>query len=377
MGVCVKDKNTKLTVEEALDIIRRGGMIIMTDDEDRENEGDLVCAARHAGPEAVNFMASRGKGLLCCTLEKELCERAGLVLMDTNGGPESLLGTNFCISVDAIKGCTTGVSASDRSITIKRLAAADCRPGDFARPGHLFPIMEAEGGLAARQGHTEATVELCRQAGLEGAALICEILDDDGTMARWDRLNEMARDWDMGILTIADLVEWLDRKKDQADQILTSESLPVRLPTERGQFEMEFLDTHEGDSTTGGDHISLIRLKDYPDSAEHPEGPLVRIHSECLTGDLFASSRCDCGKQLAESQRLIEEEGEGYLIYLRQEGRGIGLRAKTEAYRLQDKGLDTLEANLELGYEADSRSYKTAAAYLKKKGAEPHQASYQ
>ena len=194
-----------------------------------------------------------------------------------------------------------------------------------------FPLWEAPGGLAARQGHTEATVELARQAGLEGAAVICEIMDDDGTMARWDRLNEMAREWDMGILTIADLMAWLDVQKEQADQVPQKALRPVRLPTGRGQFEMEFLKPLEDDVTTGGDHISLIRHPDFPGRPEHPEGPLVRIHSECLTGDLFASSRCDCGQQLAESQRLIEEEGEGYLIYLRQEGRGIGLRAKAAA----------------------------------------------
>ena len=356
-------KKTRLTVEEAIEIIGSGGMIIMTDDEDRENEGDLVGAARFADPGMINFMASHAKGLICCAIEKKLCERAGLVPLDSNDGPDAIHGTKFCTPIDAIKGCETGISAYDRSTTLKRLVAADCHPDDFARPGHMFPCMEADGGLKVRQGHTEATVELCRQAGLEGAAAICEIMDNDGTMARWDRLNEMAAEWELGILTIEDLMLWLEKKKKEVESL---QDIPVRLPTERGEFHMEFLTPREGEHSTGGDHICLVRKSDFFET--HPEGPLVRIHSECLTGDLFASSRCDCGKQLSVSQQMIEEEGEGYLIYLRQEGRGIGLRAKAAAYHLQDAGLDTLDANLKLGYEADIRSYRSAAVYLKAKG---------
>ncbi|WP_168203509.1 GTP cyclohydrolase II [Oceanispirochaeta crateris] len=350
----------RLTVEQAIKIIAAGGMIIMTDDEDRENEGDLVCAARFADPNLVNFMASKAKGLICCALEKSLCKRAGLIPLDTNDGPGALHNTKFCTPVDAIEGCTTGISAFDRSTTLKRLASLDCQPGDFARPGHLLPIMEAEGGLDSRQGHTEATVELCRQAGLEGAAVICEIMDDDGRMARWDTLLEMAAEWDLGILTIEDLISW---KEKQHPEISLE---PVRLPTERGRFYMEFLNPAKGDKSTGGEHICLVCQN--KSASSHPDGPLVRIHSECLTGDLFASSRCDCGRQLALSQELISRESEGYLIYLRQEGRGIGIKAKAAAYHLQDAGLDTLDANLKLGFKVDSRSYKTAANYLKEKG---------
>ena len=354
-------KSDMLKVEEAIRIIAGGGMIIMTDDENRENEGDLVGALRYAEPEMVNFMASRAKGLICCALEESLCRRAGLVPLETNAGPDAIHGTKFCTPIDAIKGCSTGISAFDRSVTLKRLVAEDCKPGDFARPGHMFPCMEAEGGLKARQGHTEATVELCRQAGLEGAAVICEIMDDDGSMARWDTLNEMAREWGLGILTIADLMAWLERKEQ-------AETAPVRLPTEEGLFHMEFLVQAEEDSSTGGDHICLVRKSGDADSVSHPDGPLVRIHSECLTGDLFGSLRCDCGRQLEVSRNMIAREHEGYLIYLRQEGRGIGLRAKAAAYHLQDNGLDTLEANIHLGYKGDLRSYKTAAAYLNEKG---------
>ncbi len=354
-------KTVKLAVEEALKIIARGGMIIMTDDEERENEGDLVGALRFAEPEMINFMASRAKGLVCCALEKRICHRAGLVPLDGNDGPDAIHGTKFCTPIDAIEGCTTGISAYDRSITLKRLVSEDCRPEDFARPGHMFPCMEADGGLKARQGHTEATVELCRQAGLEGAAVICEIMDDDGTMARWDRLNEMARDWGLGILTIADLMSWLEKKEQQ--QI--PEPLAVRLPTGAGAFKMEFPEPSEEDASTGGDHICLVRDTG---AEEHPQGPLVRIHSECLTGDLFGSLRCDCGNQLAVAQEMIAREEKGFLIYLRQEGRGIGLRAKAAAYHLQDQGMDTLEANLHLGYEGDCRNYRTAARYLKEKG---------
>jgi 3,4-dihydroxy 2-butanone 4-phosphate synthase / GTP cyclohydrolase II len=357
MGVLMK--NRTINVEEALERIASGKMIIMTDDENRENEGDLVGAARFAEPEMVNFMAGRGKGLICCALEKELCRRAGLIPLEKKKTPETGDSTNFCPSVDLIKGCTTGISASDRSATIKRLASPKCCQEDFSSPGHMFPLEEAEGGLNKRLGHTEASVELCRQAGLEGAAVICEIMDDDGTMARWDRLTELATQWDMGILTISDFNKWLSARNSLE---------PVRLPTHLGQFVLDFPEQAVEEESTGGEPVCLVRLPDHPSHQPHPDGPLVRIHSECLTGDLFGSSRCDCGEQLKEAQRLIEKSEEGYLIYLRQEGRGIGLKPKAFAYHLQDRGLDTVEANLHLGYRSDSRSYKTAARYLLKKG---------
>ncbi|MDC7224068.1 MAG: GTP cyclohydrolase II [Spirochaetales bacterium] len=355
-------KNRKITTEKALAIIASGGMIIMTDEENRENEGDLVGAARFADPAMVNFMATHGRGLICCALEEELCRRAGLEPLD-KGTSHGLHETNFCTPVDLIAGCTTGISAADRSATLKRLVSPQCQPKDFARPGHIFTLREAPGGLSVRQGHTEASVELCRQAGLEGAAVICEIMDEDGTMARWDKLNQLAEEWDLGILTISDFRKGRERQKNLLPQ-------PVRLPTKWGRFSLDFPEQTAREGHTGGDPVCLIRLPDSPDHAPHPEGPLVRIHSECLTGDLFGSTRCDCGDQLREAQKRIEEEGEGYLIYLRQEGRGIGLKAKAAAYHLQDRGLDTVEANLELGFAEDSRTYQTAVDYLKSKGVE-------
>ncbi|WP_199563522.1 MULTISPECIES: GTP cyclohydrolase II [unclassified Oceanispirochaeta] len=345
----------KITVEEAAKIIRGGGMVIVTDHEDRENEGDLVGSAAFAGPEMINFMARNARGLICCALDQEHCDKAGLKLM-SSGGPEAMHGTRFCTPIDAIENCSTGISAFDRSTTLLRLCAEDCRPEDFARPGHMFPILEAEGGLAARQGHTEASIYLMRQAGVQAASVICEMMDDDGEMVRGTRIEDLAREWDMGVLSVADLVEHERRKSDKA----------VIIPTEYGNFQMEFIENRESDSLKGceseEDHFCLLMEK------EEIPVPLVRIHSECLTGDLFGSKRCDCGTQLDESLRQINSEGHGYLIYLRQEGRGIGLRAKMKAYRLQDEGMDTLDANLHLGYPADDRDYAGAASFLKSRG---------
>jgi 3,4-dihydroxy 2-butanone 4-phosphate synthase / GTP cyclohydrolase II len=345
----------KITVQEAAKIIAEGGMVIVTDHEDRENEGDLVGAAAHAGPEMINFMARNARGLICCALDQEHCERAGLNLM-SSGGPEAMHGTRFCTPIDAIENCSTGISAFDRSTTLLRLCAEDCHPEDFARPGHMFPILEAEGGLAARQGHTEASLYLMRQAGVQAASVICEMMDDDGEMVRGSRIDVLAHEWDMGVLSVADLVEHEKKHSEKA----------VFLPTEHGSFQMEFLDNQDSIGLKGSeaekDHFCLLMEKE-----ENPV-PLVRIHSECLTGDLLGSKRCDCGTQLDESLRLINSEGHGYLLYLRQEGRGIGLRAKMKAYRLQDEGMDTLDANLHLGYPADDRDYAGAADFLKSRG---------
>ena len=360
-----KENSMKISVEEALKRIAAGKMVIVTDHEDRENEGDLVGAARFATPEMVNFMAGNGRGLICVALEESLCERAGLSLMDQNDGPEAMHGTRFCTPIDAIQGCTTGISAYDRSATLTRLCADDCRAEDFARPGHMFPIMEADGGLAVRQGHTEASVYLAREAGLEGAAVICEMMDVDGHMVRGGRIDELAREWNLGTLSVNDIVKYFELKRagesdagDKSFRVLPE----LKLPTESGEFCMEFINAEEDASD---EHFCLFKN----DSASsHINGPLVRIHSECLTGDLLGSRRCDCGPQLDEARRRIEGEGAGYLIYLRQEGRGIGLRAKIKAYHLQDNGLDTLDANLHLGYPADDRDYRMAADYLLKKG---------
>ncbi len=342
----------KITVEKAAEILKAGGMVILTDHEDRENEGDLVGAASLATPQMVNFMASKAKGLICCAIDRSCFDAAGLEVLPSSGGPDALHGTRFCTPVDAVEGCTTGISASDRSISLNRLAASDCRPDDFARPGHMFPILEAEGGLAARDGHTEGSVYLMRQAGLPGAAVICEMMDDDGTMVRGGRIDELSEEWGLGVLSVKDLV---------AHQ-KASEAEPVSLPIDQGEFTMEFLSTREEE-----EHFCLS-LED-SDSGNQPEkAPLVRIHSECLTGDLFRSKRCDCGSQLESALDRIAREGRGYLLYLRQEGRGIGLRAKMRAYKLQEGGMDTLDANLHLGYPADARDYDQAAAWLLKKG---------
>lgn len=356
------DKSMNISVEEALKRIAAGQMVIVTDHEDRENEGDLVGAARFAAPGMVNFMARNGRGLICVALEESLCKRAGLSLLDQVAGPEAIHGTRFCTPIDAIEGCTTGISAYDRSVTLTRLCADDCRPEDFARPGHMFPIMEAEGGLAVRQGHTEASVYLAREAGLEGAAVICEMMDVDGHMVRGARIDELAAEWGLGVLSVNDIVEYFNGRAEGGASADAGPVPELALPTEAGEFRMEFVNPEEGATD---EHFCLFKEQG---GSVHPDGPLVRIHSECLTGDLLGSRRCDCGAQLDAARSRIEEEGRGYLIYLRQEGRGIGLRAKIKAYHLQDKGLDTLDANLHLGYPADDRDYRMAAAYLLKRG---------
>ncbi len=362
----VEEDKVKITVEEALKVLAAGGMVIVTDREDRENEGDLVGAAQYGTPEMVNFMARHGRGLICCALEKKLCERAGLRLLDSSGGPGAIHGTRFCTPIDAIEGCTTGISAHDRSKTLQRLCADDCSPGDFARPGHLFPIMEANGGLSARQGHTEASVFLAREAGLKAAAVICEMIDDDGQMVRGDRIYELAALWGLGVLRVDEIVAYFKRFSSQKPRRTpVGEKLSgLSLSTAAGYFQMEFLNPE----AEARDEDFCLFKESQGGGEEDPRGPLVRIHSECLTGDLLKSLRCDCGPQFQESLYLIEKEKTGYLIYLRQEGRGIGLRAKIRSYHLQDGGLDTLDANLRLGYPADNRDYSCAAAYLKAKG---------
>jgi len=345
----------KLSVEEASGIIAEGGMVIVTDHEDRENEGDLVGAVRYAEPEMINFMASKARGLICCALEKKIFDRAGLSLLEPSGGPGAIHGTRFGTPIDAIRGCTTGISAFDRSVTLKRLTDPGCSPGDFARPGHMFPILEAEGGLALRQGHTEASLYLTRLAGLEGAAVICEMMDEDGHMVRGHRIQDLAEQWHLGYLSVKEIAAHRERSLQK--------SLP--LSTEQGDFRMEILSLSGGESE---EHFCLYKEPEdrKKDNQNHP--PLVRIHSECLTGDLLGSRRCDCGDQLSESLRLISREDQGYLIYLRQEGRGIGLKAKLAAYHLQDQGLDTLDANIELGFPADARDYSAAGCWLKERG---------
>ena len=349
-----KGTGVKISVYEAARRLAAGDMVIITDNDDRENEGDLVGAARFATPEMINFMASRARGLICCAMERQLCERAGLPLLDNASGPGAIHGTRFCMPVDLIEGCTTGISAFDRSRTIMRLVSEDCRPDDFARPGHVFPIMEAEGSLMKRDGHTEASVYLARLGGLEGAAVICEMMDDDGEMVRGGRIEELAAEWDMGVVTVADIIEHM--------RVRIPGAVPIQ--TEHGEFMMELL------AGEGEEHFCLYQEGGGAEAKAHTEGPLVRVHSECLTGDMLGSYRCDCGAQLREALRMINDEGLGYLIYLRQEGRGIGLRSKLKAYSLQDEGMDTIDANLHLGYPADCRDYAGAVNFLKSRGLE-------
>lgn len=326
------------SIPEAIEDIKHGKMVIILDDEDRENEGDLMMAADLITAEDVHFMAKYGKGLICTPLTKTRAEQLNLPLMvDQNNSPHN---TAFTVSVDAAAG-GTGISAADRELTVKLLASDGVTPDDLKRPGHIFPLIAKSGGVLERNGHTEAAVDLSILAGRAPVGVICEILDDDGTMARRDRLFEMAKEWDLKIITIKDLIAY---KKDQIVQ--------TKLPTKHGNFEIMLFDTD------GKENLALVA----DDGSE--KTPLIRVHSECLTGDIFGSLRCDCGLQLEQSLAMIQEHGKGAVIYLRQEGRGIGLANKLKAYQWQDKGLDTVEANHQLGLDSDLRSYGKAAQIL-------------